>query len=221
MQARNSFDLSSLERARHALDRAQSFNELKAIRDFADSAARDARLARLGVKRYNQAAALKLRAERKAGSYLASLRLRGGDRRSASRPSGPTLADLGVSRAQSRRWQQLASIAEQVFVEYVEVMNTESRAITTAGFLRLAGKAPTVVPHAHPLTKSDCRFLSDGESLRDDTLDDLANHARLLQQVLRPIFEMGDFQLSYAERRVVGCLLSEVNSILRARTAKR
>jgi hypothetical protein len=46
---------------------------------------------------------------------------------------------LGISRQQSRRWQQLASISEEDFAKYIQTANELGREVTSAGLLRMAG----------------------------------------------------------------------------------
>jgi len=80
----------------------------------------------------NDAAELKLHAERKAGGRLAGM-----EKRPAGRPPDnsshgardfpPTLADLGLNYSQSQRWQRMASIAASVFEAHVPACARRSR----------------------------------------------------------------------------------------------
>ena len=44
---------------------------------------------------------------------------------SALLPEAPTLADLGIERMQSSRWQQIARLPEQSFEELISTLKTE------------------------------------------------------------------------------------------------
>jgi len=55
-----------------------------------------------------RACEIRLRAERKAGALLASMDLRPG--RKSKRSNDTTISDLGISKDQSSKWQQLAAV---------------------------------------------------------------------------------------------------------------
>ncbi len=61
---------------------------------------------------------IKLRAERRAGEILIKMKdsgereSRGGDKKSKSQPTTMKLDDLKITKDQSSRWQQIASIPE-------------------------------------------------------------------------------------------------------------
>jgi hypothetical protein len=73
-----------------------------------------------------EAAEIRLRAERKAGQVLIEMGERGErtDRghntKLELRNATPTLADLGVTKTQSHRWQEIAKVPERVFEKYIE-----------------------------------------------------------------------------------------------------
>ena len=68
----------AFDKARRALEATNSFNEVKAIRDQAETLRAHARRVKWSLEIQNQCAEIKLRAERKAGSILATLTIRGG-----------------------------------------------------------------------------------------------------------------------------------------------
>jgi DNA modification methylase len=101
-----------------------------------------ARQADLGLEAQNHAAAIKLRAERKAGELLADMdkqhgaRGRGADLHDVSPPR--VLADLGISHAQSHRWQAIASLPLPTFEDHIADAQDRGLELTSAGALRLA-----------------------------------------------------------------------------------
>src|SRR5262245_41889257 len=98
-------ELALLDHAGQALAEAQSFDEIKDIRDKAEAVRKYAQSASLGLDVQNRAAEVKLRAERQAGKLLSEITLRGGDRRSKNHRERLKLDDLGITRNQSTRWQ--------------------------------------------------------------------------------------------------------------------
>src|SRR3954453_20769306 len=108
-------ELAILNQASRMLDEAKSLEKIKSIRDKAEAARNYVKAAKLGLDLQNCAAEIKLRAERKAGGLLRSLRLRGGDRKSKWHADPLKSADLGVSRNQSKRWQHIASVSNGEF----------------------------------------------------------------------------------------------------------
>ena len=71
---RRSSPLVRLETARRLLAEVRSVDDAKAIHDVAEAARIYARQARLGLEAQNDAAEIKLRAERKLGELLAAIR---------------------------------------------------------------------------------------------------------------------------------------------------
>jgi hypothetical protein len=73
----------------------------------------------LGIQ--NAAAEVKIRAERRAGEILAAMEKRGGARDGKTElPKGtPLLSDIGITKKQSHRWQQVASVPDKKFEAHV------------------------------------------------------------------------------------------------------
>ena len=68
-----STSIERLSTARQALIEARSLDDILQIRDIAEAARTYARAAKLGLDSQNEAAEIKLRAERKAGEILKQL----------------------------------------------------------------------------------------------------------------------------------------------------
>jgi hypothetical protein len=86
-----------LDQATRILADAKSLDDIKSIRDKAEAARTYIKAARLGLELQNRAAEVKLRAERKAGQFLKSLKLRGGDRKSKRQHASLKVAELDYS----------------------------------------------------------------------------------------------------------------------------
>ena len=131
-------ELRGLDSAQRMLAKLQNLDEIKEIRDKAEALRQYAKSADLGFKAQNQAAEVKLRAERRAGEILAALDLRGGDRKSSCKVDGVSLVDLGISTQQSARWQRESAVPEEAFEQYLNGAVRQGRELTSAGLLRIA-----------------------------------------------------------------------------------
>ena len=129
------------EQARTALAEAHRVDEVKAVRDKAQALAAYARQAK-DNDLIAWATEIKVRAERRCGQLLRDTAQRGerakqhDDRYRESRPA--TLADLGINKSQSSRWQQLAAIPEEQFEKSIAVTKEVVGEVTSASLLSQA-----------------------------------------------------------------------------------
>ncbi len=137
--------VSSIEKlsiARSMLADAKSLDDILHIRDIAEAARVYAQAAKLGLENQNEAAEVKIRAERKAGEMLAKMPKADEATRYGSNtmllPETPTLADLGIERMQSSRWQTIASLPDEEFEKHIAETKAERKELTTASVLRIA-----------------------------------------------------------------------------------
>jgi hypothetical protein len=125
--------LTLYDAARRALAEADRIDEVKDIRDRAVAMQEYARRAK-DPEMITLATKIRMNAERCAGEMLIEMAERneretkGGDRKSANQSCSfatliaplPKLADLGINKTQSSRWQALAVLAEDQFEDKVE-----------------------------------------------------------------------------------------------------
>ena len=168
--------LAKLELARRLLAETRSVDEVKMIRNLGEAARVYARQARLGLEAQNDAAEIKLRAERRLGELIATLpKQDGGDaaraRSQAATEVPPRLDDLGISKSQSSRCQTIAAVPEPVFEEYVTGVREQGRVdgkteLTTTGALLVArqyrpSSSSNPAAHDQPPEQSDMRHRFD------------------------------------------------------------
>lgn len=174
------------EKARNALAEAHRVDEVKSIRDKAEAMAAYARQAK-DTQLVQYATEIKVRAERKAGELLAKA-----EKRSAGRPGNrsngttnlpPTLADMGITKDQSSRWQQVASIPEEHFEAAVEMAKNSAGEVTTAFMLREAKKSR---PVAKPMKgKKAKRMLQELDEAKARGVSMLSTYVRLAITAIR------------------------------------
>jgi hypothetical protein len=207
-------ELAVLNQASRMLDEAKSLEEIKSIRDKAEAARNYVKAAKLGLELQNCAAEVKLRAERKAGGLLRSLRLLGGDRKSKRHAAPLKLDELGISRDQSKRWQHIASVTDAEFAQYLKRMSDQGREITSAGLLRIAVKGHNVLRKAQASAAQGTGSAPANNCSAEEMLEELLNHCKLLGGILRPVYEDAGLELKRGEKRVVGRLIGEMTSLI-------
>lgn len=92
----------------------------------------------------NDAAAVRIEAQAKAGELLREMGEHGerasrGHPRQMSQPA--TFAELGITRSEASRWQQVAAVAAERRAEYVQQARAVRDEVSTAGMLRHAAEA--------------------------------------------------------------------------------
>ena len=87
----------------------------------------------------NQCAEIKIRAERRAGELLKdTVRHQGGNPQlSDDATVGKTLPE-SISRDQSSRWQEVASVSEEKLDKHIEQVKAQGEELTTAEVLRVS-----------------------------------------------------------------------------------
>jgi phage N-6-adenine-methyltransferase len=131
--------LARISEATRALSAAKTLDDVLKIRDQAEALRVYMKAASDSLDAANAAAAIKLRAERKAGEMLKGITGgRGGDRKSTDAVSVDSLSDLGVTDQQSSRWHREAAVAEETFEEYLASCEADRREVTQAGLLNVA-----------------------------------------------------------------------------------
>jgi len=143
----NQTKLAKYDAARYALSVAVDVDEVKDIRDKAAAMAAYARQAQ-DKELLQWATEIKVRAERRAGEMMRDTEKNKG---AAGNPGGrgasivqsqdvtahPTLADMGISKNESSRWQKLAAVSSEKFEEAVAAAKEVAGEVTTAYLLKV------------------------------------------------------------------------------------
>jgi hypothetical protein len=219
--------LALISQASKALAEAKTLSEVKSVRDKAEAMRQYIRSIELGLEMQNHAAEIKLRAERKAGSMLAQASLCGGDRKSKSHDAILILADLGIDRYQSSRWQAAAAVPDEEFHRYLHAANEAKAELSTAGLLRVARKLGLVRGYAR---RRDAAALTDpgqlnrgndsdrsavsGKAVAVEIIEELKNHLGVVTKILAPICSTGRAELRTAECEHLRRLLADIGRLL-------
>lgn len=137
--------LICLEEAKRFLAEAKTLEEVSIIRDKAQAVKAYAKRRDLALESINDAAEVKLRAERRMGELLAQMPKNKGGRPekthcSVQSVNQPTLKELDIEPTQSMRCQRIAMMPEETFEQAIQEAREQQKEITTAGVLRKAEK---------------------------------------------------------------------------------
>lgn len=145
--------LTKYDAARYALSVAVEVDEVKDIRDKAEAMAAYARQAK-DTELVQWATEIKVRAERRAGQMLAEMPKQDGGHAAKAKARShdvtevpKTLAEIGITKNESSRWQKLAAVSDQQFEHAVAAAKEVAGEVTTAAMLR-AAKADEPVKEA-------------------------------------------------------------------------
>src|SRR5258708_20296757 len=136
-------ELVHFDAIKMALQKAASVDEAKGIRDRAEALRIYAKQSGQSLEVLNRCAEIKLGAERRAGEILSEMAKNKGARGKGVRfrdESAPTLAELGISQAQSHRWQKIAGIPCRDFEAFLRGRKQEGKELTSVSVLRLANE---------------------------------------------------------------------------------
>lgn len=128
--------LARIDAARRALAEAKTLADVKDVRDKMEAIRLYFRAAKDGRELANDAAEMKLRAERKAGDMLAEMDKPKNQHDAGCSVQPATLSELGIEKTQSHRWQRIAAVPDEAFEQYI-AEKRETGEITTAGALKL------------------------------------------------------------------------------------
>ena len=144
--------LVKYEAAKYALQEAVAVDEVKDIRDKAVAMATYAKQAK-DTELVMWATEIRVRAERRAGQILAEMPKATGELRNSSRYSESTttktLAELGISKNESSRWQKLADVSDTKFENAVAAAREVAGQVTAAAILR-AEHGTVATPRTKP-----------------------------------------------------------------------
>ena len=183
------------EAARTALAEAHRVDEVKDIRDKAEAMAAYARQAK-DSELIQYATEIKVRAERRCGELLRNTEKNHGARGTGSNQhqvrsndsTTPTLADMGLTRDESSRYQQLAAMPAEHFETAVATAKATAGEVTTAFMLREAKKnAPQP-----PKTKKAEAIREELKQARERGVSMLCTYARLTLSALRELDSVTD-----------------------------
>src|SRR5229473_4862629 len=127
-------ELAHFDAIRQAIQKAATVDQAKGIRDKAEALRIYAKQSGQSLEVQNRCAEIKLRAERRAGEILSEMEKNKGARGKGVRfhdESAPTLAELGISQAQSHRWQKIAGIPVREFEGFIRERKREGKELTS------------------------------------------------------------------------------------------
>lgn len=152
--------LTKIDQAQRYLAEAKTIDEVKQIRDQAEALRQYARQQKMGLDMQNDIAAIKIRAEIRAGQLIKEMKKRGkldtggqttlqdyNSSHDARGNNSVKLEDMGINYTQSARWQRMAEIPEPLLEQHIATVKAKDRELTSISVLRLShqhtnGKTP-------------------------------------------------------------------------------
>jgi len=125
-------ELAKLNKAARQLAKMTNVQEIKEVRDKAETLRGYAKRIGEGLEVQNQCPEVKVRAERRAGELLKDNPDFGRGKKSA------TLADFGIDEHQSHRWQLMAAVPENQFDAEIERVKGSGGELTSSHMYRFA-----------------------------------------------------------------------------------
>lgn len=141
--------LVHFDAAKRELALASSLDEIKLVRDKAEALRQYIRQQGASLEMQNQAAEIKIRAERRAGEMLGEMDLAAGGEYYHNEPTGnivlpvplsPKLEELGITKIQSHRWQSETSVPEEILEQHIAEVKSKGEELTSIGVIRLAAR---------------------------------------------------------------------------------
>ena len=179
-------------KARQALAQAKSIEDFKDVRDCGEAAIRLAKSRRdVGVEALTEAQEIVRRAERQLGLMLPAVT--GGSGRKEKSHDVTFLADLGIEKMQSSRFQKIAQVPEEQFEEWICDCRAAGDELTQAAALRLAAEwtadpveKPEQAPHeemSDAIEKAVAKFV--GQLTRSDQFAYVRRRIERLSEFLK------------------------------------
>lgn len=210
-------NIEVLQEAERKLAQCQDLSEVIDIRDEVEAFRAYAKARRLSLEIQNRAAKLKIQAERKIGSALGALKLRGGDRKSNSQPESLILQEMGIGRNDSSRWQKEAAAPEDVFQSYCMARLECRQEISTGNFLSfLSCRARKPRKRRTPAgSKRGSETTTAIPQIVVDDLDEILGHVDTLARMFADISGRLGKQLNRVERREIPRYLERIRTLVR------
>jgi N6-adenosine-specific RNA methylase IME4 len=133
--------LLGVEQARQFLAKSKSVDEVRNVADKAAAVALYLRSRNASIESQNDAAEIRMRAERRLGQLTAELDKHPGGRPGKTRDNASpvlSLRELGIDKDKSKKWQALAAVPDKKFESYVETTRAKGERITSSAPLKLA-----------------------------------------------------------------------------------
>jgi len=145
--------LELLSEARRTVEKAKTVQELKGVRDKAEAVRQYAKQAGMGLEIQNHCAEVKILAERKTGGLLDQMGLGPGNPQWSHGATKAKLADLGLNKTQSSRWQAEAAVPEADFAKHVKDTQEAGKELTSLSVVRLAKRRKPTKGKTPPFPK--------------------------------------------------------------------